>query len=66
MPDQTLQDRLVKEMRLRGIGSMAAANDFLPQFMTVWNAKFAVEAREGGSAHRPWTAGTNEKASWYA
>jgi transposase len=53
--NQTLQDRLVKEMRLRGIGSMAAGNDFLPQFMTVWNAKFAVEAREGGSAHRPWT-----------
>jgi hypothetical protein len=52
---RTLQDRLVKALRLRGIGSMAAAHDFLPAFMTVWNAKFAVEARAPGSAHRPWT-----------
>ena len=29
----TLQDRLVKEMRLRGISSIEAANRFAPEFM---------------------------------
>jgi hypothetical protein len=28
--NQTLQDRLVKELRLRGIDAMEAANAFLP------------------------------------
>ncbi len=28
--NKTLQDRLVKELRLRGIGTMEAANAFLP------------------------------------
>jgi len=53
--NQTLQDRLVKEMRLRGIATMAAAAAYLPEFMDAWNRKFAVEAREAASAHRPWT-----------
>jgi hypothetical protein len=37
----TLQDRLVKEMRLLGISSMEAGNAFLPVFMTDYNARFA-------------------------
>jgi transposase len=53
--NQTLQDRLVKEMRLRDISSMAAANRFLPAFIALWNARFAVPARDPASAHRPWT-----------
>jgi hypothetical protein len=53
--NQTLQDRLVKEMRLRDIASMAAANGFLPSFIAIWNAKFAVPPRDRTSAHRPWT-----------
>jgi hypothetical protein len=53
--NQTLQDRLVKEMRLRGIGSMAQGQAFLAEFMCVWNAKFAVEPRDPCPAHRPWT-----------
>lgn len=53
--NQTLQDRLVKEMRLRGIATMAAAAAYLPEFMDAWNRKFAVAAREAASAHRPWT-----------
>jgi hypothetical protein len=57
--NQTLQDRLVKEMRLRDISSMAAANAFLPSFIAIWNAKFAAPPREPTSAHRPWT-GTPE------
>ena len=53
--NQTLQDRLVKELRLRGIATMAAAAAYLPEFMVAWNRKFAVDAREAASAHRPWT-----------
>jgi transposase len=53
--NQTLQDRLVKEMRLGNISSMAAANEFLPRFITQWNERFAVPPRDATSAHRPWT-----------
>ena len=34
---QTLQDRLVSELRLRGISTMAAANAFLPAFLADLN-----------------------------
>lgn len=47
-----LQDRLVKEMRLRGICSMAAGNAFLDEFMVSYNQKFAVEAQVKEDAHR--------------
>ena len=57
--NQTMQDRLVKELRLQGIDTMAAANAFVPRYMAMWNAKFAVPPREAASAHRPWT-GTAE------
>ena len=52
--NQTLQDRLVKEMRLRGIATMAQAEAYLPEFMVAWNRKFAVDPRDAASAHRPW------------
>jgi transposase len=58
--NQTLQDRLVKEMRLRGIGSMAQGQAFLAEFMGVWNAKFAIEPRDPCPAHRPWTKSEDE------
>jgi hypothetical protein len=35
--NQTLQDRLIKEMRLRNIDLMEAARAFLPAFMQTWN-----------------------------
>jgi len=53
--NQTLQDRLVKELRLRNICSMAAAQAYLPEFIIEWNKKFAVPPRDAASAHRPWT-----------
>ena len=53
--NQTLQDRLIKEMRLRNISSMQAAQAFLPSFMVTWNARFAVPPRDPVAAHRPWT-----------
>ena len=58
--NQTLQDRLIKEMRLRNISSMEAAQAFLPSFMLKWNEKFAVEPSDKVPAHRPWTK-TNEE-----
>ena len=36
----TLQDRLVSELRLHGICTMAAANAFLPQFIATFNRRF--------------------------
>ncbi len=36
-----LQDRLVKELRLRGIGSMDAANAYATTFIADFNARFA-------------------------
>lgn len=53
--NQTLQDRLVKEMRLRGISSIEAAQAFAPRFIEIWNAKFAAEPRDRVDAHQPWT-----------
>jgi transposase len=51
--NQTLQDRLVKELRLRGICSMAEANAYLPEFIADFNSRFAVMPRSPADAHRP-------------
>ena len=48
----TLQDRLVKELRLEGISSIEAANAFMTTYMAGYNAKFAKEPRESHDAHR--------------
>jgi transposase len=53
--NQTLQDRLVKELRLRNISSISAAQAYLPEFILEWNKKFAVPPRDETPAHRPWT-----------
>jgi hypothetical protein len=53
--NQTLQDRLIKEMRLEGMSSIEDAQAFVPRFMQMWNARFAVVPRDPASAHRPWT-----------
>jgi hypothetical protein len=49
----TLQDRLVKELRLRGISTIAAANAYAPAFMATYNARFAKPPRSSFDAHRP-------------
>ena len=51
--NRTLQDRLVKEMRLKGIDDMRAANAYLPEFMAEHNRRFAAAPREAEDAHRP-------------
>jgi transposase len=48
-----LQDRLVKEMRLRGIASMAEGNAYVPEFIAEFNARFAKAPRDAENAHRP-------------
>ncbi len=50
---QTLQDRLVKELRLRGIAGIEPANAFLPTFLADFNARFALPPRSPHDAHRP-------------
>ncbi|AJG23422.1 Mobile element protein [Cupriavidus basilensis] len=49
----TLQDRLVKELRLRGISTMEAANAFMLEFIADYNARFAKVPRNSHDAHRP-------------
>jgi len=51
--NQTLQDRLVKELRLRGIADIDRANAFLPEFREDFNQRFAVQPRSTHDAHRP-------------
>lgn len=58
--NQTLQDRLVKEMRLADVSSIEAANTFVSHFIARWNDKFAVPPRDAVSAHRPWSGSAAE------
>ena len=51
--NQTLQDRLTKELRLHELSSLAAANAYLPEFIAEYNQRFAVAPRSPESAHRP-------------
>lgn len=51
--NKTLQDRLVKELRLAGIDTLEAANAFLPGCLKAFNRRFAVTAQHPSDAHRP-------------
>jgi len=51
--NQTFQDRLVKEMRLREINDYQTANAYLPEFIRFYNHKFAVLPRSTGDDHLP-------------
>ena len=48
----TLQDRLVKELRLREISDVEAANAFAPEFVADYNRRFARAPRSEHDAHR--------------
>jgi hypothetical protein len=49
----TSQDRLVKEMRVRGIYTIEEGNRFLEEFyIDYWNERFAVEPADPRDAHR--------------
>ena len=51
--NQTLQDRLVKELRLRGINNIGDANEFLKEYKHILSDKFAVKSKSPDNAHRP-------------
>ena len=52
----TLQDRLVKAMRLAGIATIEAANAFLPGYVERHNRRFARPAFDSRDLHRPLAA----------
>ena len=53
----TLQDRLVKELRLRNISDAETANKFLiEEYMPKFNQQFSVVPEKQGDTHRPLTA----------
>ena len=52
--NQTLQDRLVKEMRLQNINDWDSANAWLPTFIVDFNRRFAVKAAIALDAHVPY------------
>ena len=56
--NQTLQDRLIKEMRLSGISNIADAQAFADAFIETWNAKFVRPPLDEADAHWPWTKGS--------
>src|SRR6267378_7533886 len=55
--NKTLQDRLVKELRLQGINTIAAGNELLPGFLADYNARFGKEPRNPKNLHRALTTG---------
>lgn len=51
---KTLQDRLVKELRIRGISCVEEANCFLEEtYIASYTRKYGVQPREAQDAHRP-------------
>ena len=50
--NRTLQDRLVKELRLAGVSDLDAGNRFLPGFVARFNARFATPPVRAANLHR--------------
>ena len=50
---RTLQDRLKKELKLRGIKTIQEANKYLPEFLKKYNKKFAKMYLSKGDVHKP-------------
>jgi transposase len=55
--NKTLQDRLVKELRLAGAATLAEGNALLPAFIADYNARFAKAPANDKDLHRPLRAG---------
>ena len=57
---KTLQDRLVKELRIAGVSTLEAANRFLDEeFLPFWKQRFTIAPREATPALRPLPAATD-------
>jgi hypothetical protein len=50
--NRTLQDRLVKELRIENVSSIEAGNAFLPGFMSRFNERFAVRPAKTNNLHQ--------------
>jgi hypothetical protein len=53
----TLQDRLVKEMRLRRIRTLEEGNQFLEEYLPLYNRRFSVSPKGKDNLHRPLVKG---------
>lgn len=56
---KTFQDRLIKEMRLKGLKSIVEGNEFLSHYLPVFNKRFNVVPLENEDLHRPLLKGIN-------
>lgn len=59
---RTFQDRLIKEMRLKGIRTIEEGNRFLAEYLSVYNKRFSVRPREKEDLHRPLPKGLDLNA----
>jgi hypothetical protein len=59
---QTLQDRLVKALRLAGADDLDGANAFLPGYLAGHNARIACTPADLEDAHRPYAGSATELA----
>jgi len=59
---RTFQDRVLKEMRLRGIRTIEEANMFLKEYLPLYNKRFSVQPREKEDFHRPLAKGVDVDA----
>lgn len=50
---ETFQDRVIKEMRLQGISSIAEGNRFLKRYLPVYARRFGVKPANEDDLHRP-------------
>jgi len=56
---RTFQDRVIKEMRLRGVKSIEEGNAFLETYLPMYNKRFSVRPREKEDVHRALPKGTD-------
>jgi transposase len=59
---RTFQDRVIKEMRLRGIRTIEEGNRFLAEYLPLYNKRFSVRPREKEDLHRPLPGGLDLNA----
>ncbi|EOG2996105.1 ISNCY family transposase, partial [Salmonella enterica] len=58
--NKTLQDRLIKEMRLQNVSSISEANQWIELFMSDFNRRFSRPAKYPKDLHRPVTQSPQE------
>jgi transposase len=59
---RTFQDRVIKEMRLRGVKTIEEGNKFLEAYLPLYNKRFSVQPREKEDVHRPLPRGIDLNA----